>query len=128
MSLASVILSLGKVLEVGNLLLARVILGLGPAVQSLDLLLPGAVLAVQFAVKLGNVCDTVLVVLLLSLLQGLDLIFPKYLWSEYCLCPQHNSCVSIKSSPQVIFSLCGVDEGIVILLQGVVIAPQSVNL
>ena len=128
MSLASVILSLGKVLEVGNLLLARVILGLGPAIQSLDLLLPGAVLAVQFAVKLGNVCDTVLVVLLLSLLQGLDLIFPKYLWSEYSLCPLHNSCVSIKSSPQVIFSLCGVDEGIVILLQGVVIAPQSVNL
>ena len=78
MSLAGVILSLGKVLEVGDLLLARVVLGLGPAVQSLDLLLPGAVLAVQFAVKLGNVCDAVLVVLLLSLLQGLDLIFPKY--------------------------------------------------
>merc|ERR1712227_460807 len=104
-SLASVILSLSKVLEVGDLLLARIVLGLCPAIEGLDLLLPGAVLRVQLAIQLGNICDSVLVILLLSLLKRLDLVFP-----------------------QVIFSLCGVDEGIVILLEGVVISSQGVNL
>merc|ERR1719362_573002 len=104
-SLASVILCLSKVLEVSDLLLARIVLGLCPAIEGLDLLLPGAALRVQLSVQLGNVCDSVLVILLLSLLKRLDLVFP-----------------------QVIFSLCCVDKGIVILLEGVVITSQSVNL
>merc|ERR1712172_140144 len=103
-SLARVILALGEVLKVGNVSLASVILSLSKVLKVGDLLL-AAVLRVQLAIQLGNVCDSVLVILLLSLLQGLDLIFP-----------------------QVIFSLCGVDEGIVILLEGVMISSQGVNL
>ena len=76
MSLASVILLLGEVLEVSDLLLAGVVLPLGPAVQGLDLLLPGVVLGVELAVQLGDVRDAVLVVLLLPLLQRFDLVFP----------------------------------------------------
>ena len=44
----------------------------------LDFFLPGVVLTVQLAVKLGNVCDPRLVVLLLFLLQRPDLIFPGW--------------------------------------------------
>ena len=82
-SLASVILLLSKVLKVGDLLLARIILGLCPAIEGLDLLLPGAVLRVQLAIQLGNVCDSVLVILLLSLLKRLDLVFPEYNVNEF---------------------------------------------
>ena len=81
MSLASVILLLGEVLEVCDLLLAGVVLPLGPAVQGLDLLLPGVVLGVELAVQLGNVRDAVLVVLLLPLLQRFDLVFPENILS-----------------------------------------------
>jgi len=104
-SLASVILLLGEVLEVCDLLLAGVVLPLGPAVQGLDLLLPGVVLGVELAVQLGDVRDAVLVVLLLPLLQRFDLVFPE-----------------------VVLPLGGVDQSVVILPQGVVVSPQSVDL
>merc|ERR1719412_825239 len=91
-SLAGVILALGKVLEVCDLFLAGIVLPLGPAVQGLDLLLPGVVLRVELAVQLGNVRDAVLVVLLLPLLQRFDLVFPE-----------------------VVLPLGGVDQSVVIL-------------
>merc|ERR1711934_28062 len=104
-SLASVILALGKVLQVGDLRLAGVVLSLGPGVEGCDLGLPGSVLGVQLAVQLGDVHLSGSVVLLLLLLKRLDLVLAE-----------------------IILTGGGHLQSIVVLLQLVVVSPESVDL
>merc|ERR1712209_83194 len=104
-SLASVILALGKVLQVGNLSLAGVVLSLGPGVEGSNLSLPGSILSVQLAIQLGDVHLPGGVVLGLLLLKRLDLVLAE-----------------------IILTGGGHLQGIVVLLQLVVVSPQGVDL
>merc|ERR1712080_385479 len=105
LDLSRVVLGVSKVVEVGDLCLAGVVLALSPAVEGGDLGLTGAVLGVELALEFGDVDDASLVVLLLSLLQGLDLVLP-----------------------QVVLPLHGGDEGVVVLPESFVVAAQTLDL
>merc|ERR1711973_883841 len=75
--LAGIIFLFCKVFEVFNLLFAGVILRLCPVVKGLDFLLSCIVLRVKLSIKLGDVCDSGLVILLLSLLKRFDFILSE---------------------------------------------------
>merc|ERR1711973_141779 len=94
--LAGIIFLFCKVFEVFNLLFAGVILRLCPVVKGLDFLLSCIVLRVKLSIKLGDVCDSGLVILLLSLLKRFDFILSE-----------------------VIFSLCCVDKSIMVLSESI---------
>ena len=68
-----VILTVGKVVKVGNLGLSGVILSLGPAVHRLDLLDPVRVLLVKLALDATEVGNPLVVVLRRPLLKTFNL-------------------------------------------------------
>ena len=68
-----VILTVSKVVKVGNLSLPGVILSLGPAVHSLDLLDPVGVLLVKLALNATEIGNPLVVVLRCSLLKTFNL-------------------------------------------------------
>ena len=68
-----VILTVSKVVKVGNLSLPGVILSLGPAVHSLDLLDPVGVLLVKLALDAHEIGNPLVVVLGRPLLETFNL-------------------------------------------------------
>ena len=68
-----VILTVGKVVKIGNLGLSGVILSLGPAVHRLDLLDPVRVLLIKLALDATKVGNPLVVVLRRPLLKTFNL-------------------------------------------------------
>merc|ERR1719266_3230235 len=77
LSLAMVILTVSKIVKVGNLSLPGVILSLGPAVHSLDLLDPVGVLLVKLALNATEIGNPLVVVLGRPLLETFNLILSQ---------------------------------------------------
>merc|ERR1719397_1897731 len=74
--LPRVILSMGKIVEVGNLSLASVVLLSGPVVHSFDFINPCAILTIELALYFVQIINSRLVIFNLLLLQRFYLIFP----------------------------------------------------
>merc|ERR1711936_1100114 len=81
-SLAGIILALSKVLQVSNLSFAGVVLTLCPGVKSSNLSLPSAILSVKLAIELCDVHLPGSVVLLLLLLQRLHLVLAEIIFAS----------------------------------------------
>merc|ERR1711936_537173 len=81
-SLATIILALGKVVKVGNRSFAGVVLTLCPGVKSSNLSLPSAILSVKLAIELCDVHQPGSVVLLLLLLQRLHLVLAEIIFAS----------------------------------------------